>query len=382
MSKDFEIKLPKLGESIVSATIVKIYKKEGDFIQKDESLMEVATDKVNSEIPSPFEGLIKKILVKDGQIVQVGDVIVIIGSKSQKEEKTEKIFHEEKKEEISGKKSFFSPAVMRFAKEHNLKFEDLEKIKGTGEGGRVSKKDILGFLSTMDQKDQSGNFLEITPLRQAIAQNMIKSLKVPHAYLVEDIDVTELMQSIAENKHPFLEKHLTKLTISTYLAKAITTASLKFPLVNSSYIDGKILLKKEINLGLAVNVKNDVVVPVIQNIDKLNFIDIAKHINGLAKKARSNGLAKNDIENGTITLTNFGMTNITIGLPIIKHPEAVIIGAGAIKKRAWVINDQMQIRSILKLSLSFDHRIFDGIYACNFLNEIKKYLEHDFDRSF
>ena len=386
MAKDFEIKLPKLGESIVSATIVKIYKKEGDFIQKDESLMEVATDKVNSEIPSPIQGTIKKIKVQENQTVQVGDVIVIVSldnkdsdlqSETKKEETT--IFSRKKEEEIFDKKSFFSPAVMRFAKENNLTIDDLEKIQGTGDGKRVTKKDVQDFLHT---RSKDTNALEMTPIRKTIAQNMTKSLKVPHAYLIEDIDVSDLMEFISNKKHLFLEKYRTKLTISAYLAKAIVVAALKYPMANSSYQDDKIFLKKEINLGLAVNVDTDVLVPVIQNIADLEFVDIVKQINILAKKTRKNELTKSDVTNGTITLTNFGMMGISTGLAIIKYPEAVIIGAGAIKKRVWALDHQMQIRSILQLSMSFDHRIFDGIYACNFLNEIKKYLEHDFDRSF
>jgi len=381
MSKDFEIKLPKLGESIVSATIVKLHKKENDFIRKDEAIMEVATDKVNSEIPSPVEGTIVKILVKPEQTVQVGEVIAIVSTESQPNKEVEDVKpkSEEKKEKDDSNKSFFSPSVLRLAKEYNLSLEELEKIEGSGESGRISKKDIENYIKSPREKK---NYLELSPTRKVIAKNMTKSLRVPHAYLIDDIDVTDIITFIAEKKKDFLDKCSSKLTITTFLAKALANAVKKYPLTNSSFDQDKILLNNDVNLGIAVNVGEDVVVPVIHNIEKLNIVDISKHLNELATRARSNNLSSKDIEKGTITLTNFGMTNIKTGLPIIKYPEASIIGAGAIKKMAWVVNDEIQIRSILSLVMGFDHRVFDGIYACKFVNEIKKYLESEYDRSF
>ncbi len=377
MTKDYELKLPKLGESIVSATVVSIYKKENDYIQKDETLMEVATDKVNSEIPSPVEGTIKKILVKIDDTLQVGDVIAIVSTEDITKEYIEK--HEiEKQEEKETKQSFISPAVLRYAKENNLKLEDLEKIEGTGEGKRVTKRDIENFSKSKGQLD----FLELSPIRQAIANSMIKSLEVPHAYLIDEIDVSEVVNLINENKRKFLDKYSSKLTITSFIAKAIAVAAKEYPLVNSSYKSGKILLNKNINLGLAVNVDDNVIVPNIKNIENLNIIDISKHINDLATKAKENELEKSDLEDGTITLTNFGMTKVSIGLPIIKYPEACIIGIGTINKKVCVIDDKTQIRSIMMLSFAFDHRIFDGIYACKFINKIKDYLEREYDRSF
>ncbi|NGX63094.1 MAG: Dihydrolipoyllysine-residue acetyltransferase component of pyruvate dehydrogenase complex [Candidatus Anoxychlamydiales bacterium] len=384
MANNFEIKLPKLGESIVSATVVKIYKKEGDFLAKDESLMEVATDKVNSEIPSPYEGIVKKITVKENETVQVGDVIAIVESQSSRKEKP--IAKEEKiksdDDEKSDKKSFFSPAVVRFAKENSVSFEDLESIQGTGEGKRVTKKDIESFVKAQKEQTGNANVVELSPIRKAIAANMTKALKVPHAYIVDEIDITNLMNLISEKKSSFLEKYSSKLTITSFLAKAIALATQKFPLANASYKDEKIVLKEDINLGLAVNVNDNVLVPVIQNVKNLSFVDITKNIHLLAKKAKKNDLDIEDSRNGTITLTNFGMTNIAMGFPIILYPQACIIGAGAIKKKPAAVDGKIQIRDLLQLSLGFDHRVFDGIYACNFLNEIKKYLEHDFDKTF
>lgn len=380
MTKDFEIKLPKLGESIVSATVVSIYKKENDFIQKDETLMEVSTDKVNSEIPSPVEGFVKKILVKIDDTIKVGDVIAIIsiGNVNKEEKKVLEKSFDEKQKDNESKESFLSPAVLRYAKENNVSIDELQNIEGSGDSNRVTKKDIENYIKSKRPE----NFLELSPIRKAIANNMIKSLEVPHAYLIDEIDVTDIVNLINENKQNFLDKYSVKLTITSFIAKAIALAAKEFNLVNSSYKEGKIFLYKNINLGIAINVNDNVVVPNIKNIDDLTIVDISKQISDLATRAKDNYLNKNDIENGTITLTNFGMSKVSIGLPIIKYPEACIIGVGAINKKVCVIDDKPQIRSILMLSLSFDHRIFDGIYACNFLNKIKKYLETDYDRSF
>ena len=383
MAKDFEIKLPKLGESIVSATIVTIHKNEGEKISKDETLMEVATDKVNSEIPSPVEGVIKKILVKPNETLQVGDVIAIVITEAIEDDKILNSQEEKEKEtpkqEENDKKSFFSPAVLRFAKEGNVSIQDLEKIEGTGEGKRVTKKDVENFMKSQEG-DQ--NFIKLSPIRQAIATNMTKANAVPTAYIIEEIDITSLMQLINEQKHHFLENFSAKLTITPFLVKAIAIAAKKLPLANSSFKEDKILLIDDINIGIAMNVNSDVLVPTIHSATDLNFVDIVKNLNVLVKKAKTQTLSAKDSENGTITLTNFGMTNISVGFPIIKYPQACIIGAGAIKKKPWIVNDEIQIRSIINISFGFDHRIFDGIYACQFLNEIKNYLEYDFDRSF
>ncbi|NGX32807.1 MAG: Dihydrolipoyllysine-residue acetyltransferase component of pyruvate dehydrogenase complex [Candidatus Anoxychlamydiales bacterium] len=381
MKKDFEIKLPKLGESIVSATIVTIHKKEGEKISRDETLMEVATDKVNSEIPSPVEGVIKKILGSPNETIQVGDVIAIVITDAIEDDKNLETQEEKEtiKEETIDKKNFFSPAVLRFAKENRVSIQDLEKIEGTGEGKRVTKKDVENFMNSQ-AGDQ--NFIKLSPIRQAIATNMTKANEVPTAYIIEEIDITNLMGLINEQKHHFLENFSAKLTITPFLVKAIALAAKKLPLANSSFKEDKILLIDDINIGIAVNVNSDVLVPTIHNATDLNFIDIVKHLNVLVKKAKTQTLSAKDSENGTITLTNFGMTNISVGFPIIKYPQACIIGAGAIKKKPWIVNDEIQIRSIINISFGFDHRIFDGIYACQFLNEIKHYLENEFDRSF
>lgn len=377
---DVEVTLPKLGESIVQATIVSINKKEGQLIKKDESLMEVATDKVNSEIPSPVSGTIKKIFVEENSIVNIGEKIAIIATeevlKATPLEKFDKKTDE--KEKSVDKKSFFSPIVLRLAKEKHLKISDLEKIHGSGEGGRLTRKDIENYLPQMEE---SGNLTPLSPMRKKIAENMTKSLSVPHAYLVDEVDVTELMHFINEKKKEFFEKNESKLTITTLAAKAVAVACKKYPHANSSFDNNHLRVHKNINLGIAVNVEDNVIVPVIKDIDNMDIIDISKSVSTLAKKARSNTLSTDDISSGTITLTNFGMTKVLMGFPIIKYPEACIIALGAINKKLVAIDETNQLRSTMMITLSFDHRVYDGIYACKFIKEIKSYLENEFKSS-
>ena len=379
--ENFEIRLPKLGESIVSATVVSIYKKENDYIDKDETLMEVATDKVNSEVPSPVEGRIVSLEVKENELVNVGDVIarVAVESKVADEKIKSPVF--EKTSDVQKnfeKKNFFSPAVLKYAQENGMSLLDLEKIEGTGDGQRVTKKDVEKYLFFSKKSDGK----ELSCVRQAIANTMIKSLSVPHAYLVDEIDVTSCVNYISENKRKFLDDYDVKLTITSFAAKAIVKAIESCPLVNSTYKDGKIVVYENINLGVAVNVNDDVIVPVIHNIEKMDLIGISKCIYEMATKAKEHKLVKKDLEKGTVTLSNFGMSKVLMGFPIIKYPEAAIIAMGAIKKKPLVIDDEIKIRLVLKLTLSFDHRVFDGIYACRFINEIKNYLELSYERAF
>ncbi|MBI5346792.1 MAG: 2-oxo acid dehydrogenase subunit E2 [Chlamydiae bacterium] len=368
--EEIKIILPKLGESIVSATVVKWLKKEGDQIDKDENLLEVSTDKVNSEIPSPVAGILDKILVHENEEVQVGEPLAIVKTGEATKQETPIV-------KETAKTDYFSPAVLKLAEEKGISLSDLEKIKGTGDGGRISRKDLENFA--VEKKEPvKGQTLKLSALRRKIAENMVTSHReIPSAVIIDEIDVTDIVELIDKNKESFLKKHGAKLTITPFLAKAIGKAAKKFPLVNSSLKEDVLILKPEVNLGLAVGIEDGVMVPVIKNIAELDFVTIAKKIFELANKARTNSLIQNEIIDGTITLTNFGMTQILIGIPIIRYPESAIIGLGAIKKKAAVIDDEIKIRSMMHIALSFDHRVFDGIYGCSFINEIKSVLAHD-----
>lgn len=365
-----EITLPKLGESIVEATIVQWFKKEGDHVSVDEPLLEVSTDKINSEIPSPIAGQIKSIKAEVDERVEVGQLLATIETEAAKEAKP--------KEKVSS----FSPAVLRLAQEHHLSIQELDTISGSGADGRVTKKDVESYLkkkeSNQEVSDGSSETVKMTPLRKAIADTMVRSFyEAPHASLISEIDVTNVMQYIKANKEKFLSEHHVKLSITTFFAKALCHVIKKFPLLNASVKEDQITMKHFINLGIAVSVDHGVVVPVIKDCDKMTLSQIAKAISSLANKARKEELSHEEVEGGTITLTNFGMTGTLIGIPIIRHPEVAIIGMGAVHRKVVAIDDNTTaIRKCMHVSLTFDHRVLDGMYGCSFLQELKSYLEN------
>lgn len=389
-----DVELPKLGESIVSATITRWLVKEGDSIGLDEPLLEVATDKVNSEIPSPVKGTVVEILAAVDETVDVGAVIARIeteeaqaSSLSEKETLSEPVASAPLEEDTHSaprptefKNASLSPAVLRLAQEHGLSFDVIQSIKGTGEGGRISKRDILEFVnksSSAGASEGEHDRVKMSALRKAIADNMVRSFyAAPHASLVQEVDVTDLREIIKENKAAFLEKNQAKLTLTSFVAKAIGQAIQSFPWLNSFLEDDTIVVKKQVNLGLAVAVDGGVVVPVIRGVESLSLSEIAKTVTAFSVKAREANLESSDLKGGSITLTNFGMSGVSIGIPIIRFPEVAIVGLGAVKSVPAVSSDgQIVVREKMHISLTFDHRVLDGMYGCGFLNELKILIE-------
>lgn len=395
-----EVVLPKLGESIVGATVVQWLKREGERVSVDEALLEVSTDKVNSEIPSPVSGILKEICVKEDQEIEVGallakielsDVVVSPLSSSAPtppKPAVEKHLAQQEKEEM------FSPAVLRLAQSEGISIETLRKIEGSGEQGRVTKKDVERFIQTQQSPPikpipcplasptpvvgtKHEERVVMSSVRKAIAENMVRSFyEAPHASLVMEADVTDVMRLIAKEKERFLEVHGVKLTITSFLIHALTKALQEFPMLNASLDGDTIVMKRYINIGLAVNIEKGLVVPVIKNCQDRNLVSLAKVVAELSAKARSTKLAPDDVFEGTITLTNFGMTGALIGVPIIRYPEVAIIGAGAVQKRVVVREDDaLAVRQMMYITLTFDHRVIDGIYGCQFLAAFKHYLE-------
>jgi 2-oxoglutarate dehydrogenase E2 component (dihydrolipoamide succinyltransferase) len=381
MTELVEIELPKLGESILSAKVVQWLKKEGDFIEENEPLVEVTTDKVNSEIPSSCKGVLKKIVALIDQDIEIGQVLAII--ETVETENTEAVLSSEKN--VFLPHAFISPAVMRLAEENNLCLKDLEKIKGTGDQGRITKQDTQRFIDTKQQKKAqicskdtaTTHSIKMTHLRKAIAENMKKSFyEAPHATLITEIDLTNVLKKIETHKEEFFKKHGVKLTITSCIAKAIAYGAKEYPYLNASIVQDEILLKKNVNMGIAVSVEGGVIVPVIKNCDTLDIPSLAKEIASVAYKAKHQLISLEDTQEGTITMTNFGMSGALIGVPIIRYPEVAIIGVGAVTKKVVVLKeDLIGIRSMVYLSLTFDHRIVDGIYGSNFLGFVKNYLE-------
>ena len=389
MSNDFEVTLPKLGESIMNATVIQWFKKEGEAIKKDEPLLEVATDKVNSEIPSPVSGIVKKIHAMPDQELNVGDPLASI---SQEEGAVvaptpPQAREGQQGEAPSDQKDYYSPALLRLARENNIPLETLEKIPGTGTGGRITKKDLEAFIAKKEKPcplvtPTTGEGIErikMTGMRKAIADNIVRSFyEAPHASLICEVDVTDVMRTIKQEKAAFLEKYQDKLTITTFVARAISRALQEYPLLNASLENDTILVKRFVNLGIAVSVEQGIMVPVIKGCQKLSLHKIAQAVADFGERARTNKLNLDDVQEGTVTMTNFGMSGVKIGIPIIRYPEVAIVGIGGISKTVVALNDdQFGVRQIMHICLTFDHRVIDGMYGCEFLSAVKKHLEED-----
>jgi len=430
--------MPQMGESIAEGTIIKWMKKEGDKVEKDEIILEISTDKVDSEIPSPQAGVIKKLLAPEGETVQVGSVIAHIetegggeaaaetpAAKPAKVEPTKEIPAEQvtvaaepilaqtqlavqvpvdggsisatPRTDRAGKK-FFSPLVRSIARTERLNIEELERIEGTGAKGRVTKKDILAYLGRRStlvptapaaapvpayvppaQPEFSDDRVEIIPMdnmRKSIAAHMVHSVQTsPHVFAVSEADMTNLVKFRGQNKNAFLEKTGTKLSYMPFIVQACVKALLDYPLVNSSVDGDKIIRKKYIGIGMAVALENSgLIVPVIKNTDSLNIVGLARAVNDLAARARIKKLKPAEVQDGTFSITNMGSFGSLMGFPIINQPQVAILGIGVIQKRPMVINEAIAIRDMMYISLSFDHRIVNGALAGQFLDRIAYYL--------
>lgn len=389
MSEEFEVTLPKLGESIVGATVVQWLKKVGEEVKLDEPLLEVSTDKVNSEIPSPVAGILKEICVLEDEEIEVGCLLAKIEIKHVADTKVEdlktSISQQEAPTSVSDRSCVYSPALLRLAQQEGVAIDTLKKITGSGEGGRITKKDLERYIEGNKQcpsrisstERLTEERVQLSGMRKAIADNMVKSFyAAPHASLVAEADVTEVMHLIRQEKERFQETHGVKLTITSFIIHALARSIQQFPLLNASLEDETIVMKHYVNVGLAVNVEKGLLVPVLKNCQERNLVSIAKGVADLSLRARSGKLAPDEVQEGTVTLTNFGMTGTLIGVPIIRYPEVAIIGAGSIQKRVMVREDDaLAVRQMLYLTLTFDHRLIDGIYGCQFLASFKNHLE-------
>jgi len=423
----FDVIMPKLGESITEATITKWFKKEGDVVEEDDVLLEIATDKVDSEIPSPVEGKISKILYKEGDVVQVGKVIAIISlngeaaipSESAKEETKESPPQQVAKTvsavpaaEVSIKSEsgrFYSPLVKTIAKQENISVQELDSIVGTGQNSRVTKNDILGYLQNRKIGEPKASVLQSKPLtevadkpkipvsigaqdeivemdrmRRLIADHMVMSKHTaPHVTGFVEADVTNIVLWRNKIKDEFQKREKINLTYMPIFLEAVAKALKDFPQVNSSVDGYNIILRKNINLGVAVALPTgNLIVPVIKNADNLNVTGLAKEMNKLADAARNNKLSPDDIQGGTFTISNFGSFKNSFGTPIINQPQVAILATGNIEKKPAVIEtptgDVIAIRHKMFLALSYDHRVVDGALGGMFLRKIADYLE-EFD---
>ncbi|AAP04969.1 dihydrolipoamide acetyltransferase family protein [Chlamydia caviae] len=384
----FEFRFPKIGETGSGGFVVRWLKQVGENVAKDEPIIEVSTDKIATELASPKAGKLIRCLVSEGDEVASGEILAEIAIESG--------MQEEVLEEASSKTScshsqdcgnspgWFSPAVLSLAHREGVSIQQLQQISGTGNEGRVTRKDLENYISEMrapsspKTTNANENRIPMSPLRRAIASSLSKSSdEVPHASLIVDIDVTDLMNLISEEKDRFFATHGVKLTITSFIIQCLAKALEQFPLLNGSLDGDTIVVKKSINVGVAVNLnKEGVVVPVIHNCQDRGLVSIAKTLADVSTRARSNKLDPSETQDGSITVTNFGMTGALIGMPIIRYPEVAILGIGTIQKRVVVRDDDsLAIRKMVYVTLTFDHRVLDGIYGSEFLTSLKNRLE-------
>lgn len=453
--------MPKLGESIMEATILKWHKSPGDIVKMDETVLEIATDKVDSEVPSTAEGIVSEVLFNVNDVVPIGAVIARINTKVEepKEQRNNEVstsgtgegilydrgteevreYHAETTSNLPGHHSFserdklqtsnlngnrfYSPLVLNIAAQEGVSMSDLEKIAGTGNEGRVTKKDILQFVSdrkgtshkqqatsresqqhmvipmnrveqpeTSNQQQTTNNqlttytgnveIIEMDRMRKLIADHMVRSKHIsPHVTSFTEADVTNLVMWRDKVKKDFEKREGTKITFTPLFIEAIVRCIKKFPLINSSVDGTRIIVKKDINIGMATALPSgSLIVPVIRNADQLNLVGLAKQVNNLADNARNNKLRPDDIADGTFTLTNVGTFGSLMGTPIINQPQVAIMAVGAIKKRPVVIEtphgDSIAIRHMMYISMSYDHRIIDGSLGATFLTAVANELEN------
>ena len=397
------LKMPQLGESVTEGTVDRWLKQEGDTVHRDEPIVEVVTDKVNAEIPSPFEGKLVRIAVQPGQTVPIGAALAEMEVEGAAPAPSPAEGTESRSPAPApapaaappaataappAEGARISPAVRRLVEDNHL---DLAQINGTGPGGRVTREDVQAYLANrsapapahapapaaMKRTGERGDELvRITAVRRQIADHMVRSVTTsPHAWSLREVDVTSLQAYREANKEEFRERYGFALSYVPFFAQIVCDALLKNPYLNSTWTDDGIVLHHYVNLGIAVALPDALIVPVVKDADLMGFTDLAHAINDIATRARDKRLKTDDVRDGTFTLNNTGALGSVAGQSIINQPQAAILSTEAIRKRPVVVDDQVVIRPIMNLTMSFDHRIVDGLAAGRFLNAVVKGIE-------
>ncbi len=422
----FEIIMPKLGESIIEATITRWVKNVGDQLEEDDSIVEIATDKVDSEIPSPVEGKLIKQLFNEGDVVPVGTIIAVVDMdgnddsetsgdhtniNNESEAKAKEINNNTEgeisnadennsKSDFSQSSKFYSPLVKSIASAENITITELDKISGSGKDGRVTKNDVQEFLKNRRNDVQAispsvkkvsaapvasmtgDRVVEMDRMRKLIADHMVMSTHVsPHVTSFIDVDVTNIVNWRNKVKDNFFKREGEKITFTPIFIQSAAQALRDYPQINVSLDGYNIIYRKNINIGMAAALPNgNLIVPVIKNADEKSLVGVVKSVNDLAGRAKSNKLQPDEIQGGTFTITNFGSFDSLTGTPIINQPQVAILGVGAIRKQPAVIEtnegDFIGIRHIMILSLAYDHRIVDGALGGMYLRRLKELLEN------
>jgi len=409
-----DVVMPQMGESIFEGTITKWLKKTGDKVQRDEPLFEISTDKVDAEIPAPASGVLQEIKVAEGNTVQVNTVVGVIGdgasapSPAKAAVPAPSVPAPTKKEapappvaapavhadqEDSDVRS--SPLVRKLAREHNV---DLNQVSGTGTGGRVTKQDVLDYVEHRSAAPAAapasrpapppapaaipGDLVPMTQMRKIIAQRMIESRRTSaHVHCMFEVDMTRIVNLRNKLKNSFEQRHGARLTLMPFFVRAAIIALQQYPIVNASLEGDNIRYHRHVNAGIAVALDWGLIVPVLKNADELNFLGLQRGITDLGERARTKKLMPADVEGATFTITNPGQFGAVFGLPIINQPNVAIMGVGGITKQPLVVTDKdgadsIAIRSVVHLTLGYDHRLVDGAVADQFMASVKKTLEN------
>jgi 2-oxoglutarate dehydrogenase E2 component (dihydrolipoamide succinyltransferase) len=428
--------MPQMGESVAEGTVAKWLKSIGDEVDNDENILEISTDKIDVEVPSPQKGFLRKILVDEGETVEVGTPIAIISdtadekvegvedapapekaeaedkpaeksepAETKKEEKKERPITAGEERGKGDKRKFYTPVVLRMAAEHDL---DLDQIEGTGLGGRVTKKDVQKYLDegkpvskpVKEKKEETKapsapafkpvsydhgenvEIIEMNNVRKKTAEHMVRSKHTsPHVHSTQEVDMTRIVKWRDSVKKKFKEENGYSLSYMAIVSKVVCDVMKDFPLINSSVDGDKIVVKKNINIGMAVALPDEtLIVPVIKNADHLNVKGLSAAITDIAYRARNKKLTVDDIQGGTFSITNYGVFGTVIGTPIISQPQVAILGTGDMKKRPVVVEtddgDTIAIRTVMNMTLGYDHRIIDGGYGGKFLAKVVEGLEN------
>ena len=406
-----DVVMPKMGESITEGTILEWRKNLGDSIEKDEILLEIGTDKVDSEIPSSHSGTLVEVFANPNDVIEVGKVIAKINTDEDstviKTEKTKtpvvefpknetsqndiKTLTSEKKVQYTDQKKFFTPVVLKIAREEGIAISTLEALNGTGRGGRVTKRDILEYINDKPEtpiKEQpqkitnisDKDVVEMDHMRKLIADHMRSSLDTSaHVYVITEVDMTDISDYLKTSEVLFKEREGFKLTYTPFIMSAVVKALHANPDMNASLNGSSIVYHKHINIGIAVAINKGLMVPVISKCEELNFLGLCRKVNDVASRTRNKQISPDELQGSTFSITNFGVFNVTMGTPIINQPNVGILGVGTVKKRPVVIEnsdgDSIGIRSMLYLSLGFDHRLIDGAGGSQFIDSVRINLE-------
>lgn len=377
-----EVVMPQMGQSVAEGTVLQWFKQEGERVKKDEPLLTINTDKIDVEIPSPGAGILSRILVHDGETVPVGTNLATIDTAEPGQPVTAIPSPAPPVEavRVSDKtRDWYSPAVLELAKRQGLELSELEKVSGTGRGGRVTRQDILTYLEqrqTVDASPAQEEVIPFTPMRRAIAEHMVRSKQTaPHATAIIEVDMTAIAEFREREKDAFAERWGCTLTFLSFIIQATVSALKAYPWLNAWVHEDRIVLKREFNIGIAVALAEGLIVPVLKGVERLGVAEIAQASDDLARRAREKRLTPIDVQGGTFTVNNLGVSGILLATPIIVQPQTATLGIGAVTKRPIVVGDDVTIGSMAYFCLSFDHRTIDGAVAGQFLEKVKTILE-------